>query len=220
MSHFSTHVPPERPPFGRAAAVLFDCDGTLVDTMGLHFQAWRAAFARHGVDRFLERGEYLALGGVPGEEIVRRICERDGITLDCEAVLCDKRQRVRDLLPSAGVLRPAACWAVWCAGKGVPMAVVSGGTRRIVLATLEAAGLAGLFSGRPVVGAEDTPRGKPHPAPFLLAAEKLGVPPAECVAVEDAPPGLEAARAAGMQVIDIRGFHPEPLARTESHQTS
>lgn len=214
MYRLPTHIPPERPPFGRAAAVLFDCDGTLVDTMGLHFQAWCEAFARHGVDRFLEHGEYLALGGVPGEEIVRRICERDGIKLDCENLLRAKRQGVRDLLPHAKALCPAACWAAWCAREGVPIAVVSGGTRRIVLATLEAAGLAGLFSGCPVVGAEDTPHGKPHPAPFLLAAEKLGVPAVECVAVEDAPPGLEAARTAGMQVIDIRGFDPKPLPRS------
>ena len=84
--------------------------------------------------------------------------------------------------------------------------MASGGVRPIVLASLAAAGLDGLFPPEHVFTADEVPNGKPHPDLFLATAARLGVDPADCLVVEDAPPGIEAAIAAGMRWLDVRDF--------------
>ena len=187
-------------------AVIFDCDGTLVDSMMAHYEGWLEAFAAHGLQDVLEVGEYLSLGGVPGPVIIDHVNRTHGLALQCEPVLRMKREAVWKFVDRLRPMEPAVSWARWCRAQGLGLAVASGGTRPIVLASLKAAGLDDLFAPAHVLTAEDAHRGKPHPDLFLLTASLLGVPPSDCLVVEDAPPGLEAAAAAGMRALDVRDF--------------
>jgi beta-phosphoglucomutase-like phosphatase (HAD superfamily) len=191
-------------------AVIFDCDGTLVDSMPAHFQGWIEAFAAHGAHDVLDEREYLDLGGVPGRAIIAHVNRRNGLDLDVESVLQLKRSTVAALIPGLKALEPAASWLRWCRARGIPVAVASGGVSPIVRASLAAAGLADLIDPQHIFTAETVSRGKPAPDLFLAAAARLGVAPAACLVVEDGPPGIAAAAAAGMRCIDIRDWNPTP----------
>ncbi len=180
-------------------ALIFDCDGTLADTMPSHYQAWLAALHAQNAD--LEEAFFYSMAGWPSEDIIRRLNREFGYALDVEATHHDKESRYVQSLQSAMEITAVADIARANHGR-VPMAVASGGIRPVVLQTLEAVGLSALFEI--VVSANDVTRGKPAPDMFLLAAEKMGVPPAGCVVYEDGDPGVEAAHAAGMRVVDVR----------------
>lgn len=183
-----------------AAALLFDLDGTLADTMPLHYDAWRAILDERGV--VLERERYLALAGVPTRTILATLSEEQGVPLDYDALLVRKEALYLEQVHRAVPLDPAISLARAFHGRK-PMAIVSGGVRRAVRRTLDLIRATAWFDT--VVTAEDTERGKPHPAPFLLAATRLGVDPRGCLVFEDGDPGLEAARAAQMETVDVRG---------------
>jgi beta-phosphoglucomutase-like phosphatase (HAD superfamily) len=143
---------------------------------------------------------------MPGPEIVAYVNEKYGLQMDVESVLRTKRAVAREMVLGFEVLQPAAGWAAWCHARKIPMAVASGGVRPMVLASLQATGLDGIFPEDCVFSASDVPRGKPHPDLFLAAADHLGVAPADCLVIEDAPPGVQAAEAAGMRWIDVADF--------------
>lgn len=187
-------------------AVIFDCDGTLIDSMPIHYEGWLHAFAAHGAANVLDEAEYLELGGVPGPGIVAHVNAKHGLALDTPSILQLKRARVAELLPTVRIIETPAAWARWCHARGIPLAIGSGGTRAIVLRSLEITGLRPLFPDTHVFTADEVPDGKPAPALFLAAAASLGVPPEDCLVVEDAPPGIAAARAAGMRWLDVRDF--------------
>lgn len=187
-------------------AVLFDCDGTLVDSMLAHYEGWREAFTAHGAGGVLGLDDYLGLGGVPAPGIVDHVNRKHGLALDVDSVVRVKRDKVWECVDRLRPLEPAASWARWCHAQGILLAVASGGVRPIVLASLAAAGLDGLFPPEHVFTADEVPNGKPHPDLFLATAARLGVDPADCLVVEDAPPGIEAAIAAGMRWLDVRDF--------------
>jgi beta-phosphoglucomutase-like phosphatase (HAD superfamily) len=184
------------PPF---RAAIFDCDGTLADTMPLHYQAWVETLERQGAA--LTEALFYELGGVPTAEITRLLNERFGYGLDVQATSAAKEARYAELLPRLQPVEPVLALAREYRGR-YPLAVASGGLRRLVAQTLEVLEIADWF---PVVcTTEDVAHGKPAPDLFLLAAERLGVPPHDCVVFEDADLGLEAARRAGMQAVDVR----------------
>jgi beta-phosphoglucomutase-like phosphatase (HAD superfamily) len=183
----------------QAGALLFDLDGTLADTMPLHYEAWRAILDERGV--ILDRERYFALAGVPTRRILATLSEEQGIPLDYDRLLVRKESLFLEQVHRAVPLDPAFSLARAFNGTK-PMAIVSGGVRRAVTRTLSLIGATAYFPT--VVTAEDTQQGKPHPAPFLLAAQKLGVDPRACLVFEDGDPGLEAARAAMMETIDVR----------------
>ncbi len=186
------------------SGAIFDCDGTLADTMPLHYQAWEHTISVHGGE-FPERLFY-ELGGVPTPEIVRILNARYGISLDPERITHEKEARYAELLHLAQPIQPVVDLA-HLLFQEFPLAVASGGQRPLVDRTLVGLGVTELFLA--VCTTEDVERGKPEPDLFLLAAHRIGVAPESCVVFEDSDLGLEAARRAGMQGVDIRPWAPE-----------
>jgi HAD superfamily hydrolase (TIGR01509 family) len=192
------------PPLPRAfSGLIFDCDGTLADTMPLHYDAWVRALRERGGQ--LPEPLFYELAGVPTVDIVRVLNQRFGTALDPEETAHAKEALYEELLPQAAPIEPVVAWVHEYRGR-LPLAVASGGLRRLVLKTLAGLGLEDAF--QVVCTAEDVTHGKPAPDLFLLTAERLRVPAAECVVLEDSDLGLEAARRAGMQGVDIRPWLP------------
>lgn len=187
-------------PEGDFAGYIFDLDGTLVDTMPLHYAAWREALRRGGLGRDLEEDYFYSLGGVPTRLVAQRVGEHYGVELDAAKVEHVKEGIFLDRLREAKLITPVVAFARRVA-KTHPVAVVTGGMPEVAQQTLKRTGLDTLF--RIVVTPADVPsgRGKPAPDMFLLAARRMGVAPERCLVFEDAEPGIVGARAAGMQVV-------------------
>ncbi len=184
-------------------ALIFDCDGTLVDTMPTHFQAWRATLAPLGIV-FTEETFYR-LAGVPTRTIVTQVAAAQGVEVDVAKVCADRDACFDTIVGPLKGIEPVI--EIARKNRGVlPMAVASGSTRATVMRSLDALGIRDWFDA--IVGAEDTERHKPEPDVFLEAARRLGVDPNGCQVYEDADLGLEAARRAGMVGIDIRLLIP------------
>jgi beta-phosphoglucomutase family hydrolase len=179
--------------------LIFDCDGTLADTMPLHWHAWQQVAARHGFAITEER--FYALAGIPSRDILRNLGREQRLDFDPLVVARDKEQEYLALLEHVG---PIECiLAVARAHRGrLPMAVASGGTRPIIEQVLAHLRIRDWFDA--VVTSEDVTRQKPAPDIFLEAARRLGVPPANCLGYEDAELGLQAIHAAGMTAVDVR----------------
>ncbi len=186
-------IPQTERPF---AAYIFDCDGTVADTMPLHYRAWAKTMEVLG-GQFPEELHY-EWGGMPNAAIVRKLNEKFGTSVDAEEATRLKQQFYLDLVHEVRPIEPVVEMARRFHGTA-PLAIASGGRREIVLSTLTALDLVWLFDV--IVSADDYERGKPHPDPFLLAARLMGVPPGDCLVFEDTPTGIEAARAAGMQCV-------------------
>jgi len=181
-------------PEGNFSAYIFDCDGTLGDTMPLHYTAWRAALKEHDID--FPEALFYELGGVPTEHIVEILNERHGYSLPVKETARYKEELYLQGIAEIGPIEPVVEIVRQVHGK-LPLAVASGGHRHVVSRTLTCLGILDKFDV--IVCAEDYRRGKPHPDPFLTAAERLGVLPKKCLVFEDTNTGIEAARAAGMQ---------------------
>lgn len=187
-------------PAGDFGAYLFDLDGTLVDSMPVHFRAWEAALQRVGLSVPFDHDYFYSLGGVPTLESAEIYGAHYGLTLDAHRVVEEKEAlylarigEVREIGAVADFARRVA--------QTHPVAIVTGGGPEIAYPALDATGLRALFPV--VITPHDVApgRGKPWPDMFLLAAERVGVAPERCLVFEDAIPGVEAARAAGMQVV-------------------
>jgi HAD superfamily hydrolase (TIGR01509 family) len=196
---------PWTPPPG-TSALIFDCDGTLADTMPIHYRAWTAVLGRHGIP--FPEARFYQLGGMPTARIIRLLADEHGVIVeDPDAMVWEKEDAflgcLHEVTPVEPVLRVAA------AHRGsLPMAVASGGYRAVIRRTLDALGVADWFAA--LVCAEDTARHKPEPDVFLEAARRLGAGPAGCVVFEDTDIGLEAARRAGMTGVDVRAWLNSP----------
>lgn len=182
-----------------ARALIFDCDGTLTDSMPVHYVAWRATLGRYGIE-FTEQ-RFYALAGAPSNKIIGLLAEENDLTLDVDKLADEKERAFLDLLYDLKPVTRVVALVEHNHGRR-PMAVASGGFRWVVDKQLEAIGLTGKFDA--IVTAEDTSRHKPEPDVFLEAARQMGVPPEECLVLEDAELGLEAAKRAGMGAIDVR----------------
>lgn len=180
-------------------AIIFDCDGTLVNTLPVYADAWTQGFRTAGRD--MVREWYLGRAG-HSEHALMDLFEADqAVTLDRDVVIKVMRTHFLQNVASVGEVEAITAVARHNQGR-LPMAVASGGSRQIVTATLEATGLTPLFNT--VVTINDVARPKPEPDLFLEAARRLGVPPTDCLVFEDSPEGMEAARQAGMRCIDAR----------------
>lgn len=190
-------------PEGDFKAYLFDCDGTIADSMPLHYVAWDRALREYGCTSFTEQLFY-AWGGMPVGAVVAELNRRDGLSIPVDEFAHRKEnfyyERIHEIQPVPEVLEQIRLQH----GK-VPLAVVSGSTRESVVKSLEALGLLHLFDT--LVCAGDYQHGKPAPDPFLLAASRLGVDPKHCLVFEDADIGIQSATAAGMASIRIAQPH-------------
>jgi len=185
------------------AAAIFDCDGTLADTMPLHYQAWRETLDPLGVP-FPEELFYL-WGGVTAREIIERLNILHARQMDPAGLSIEKEETYSRLIPLVRPIESVIAEARRFFGH-CPLAVASGGRHEVVEETLCSLGIRELFDA--VVGSEDVRHGKPAPDVFLTAAARIGAAPDGCVVYEDAPAGLEAARRAGMRAVDITRFLP------------
>jgi beta-phosphoglucomutase family hydrolase len=191
-------------PHGKFAAYLFDCDGTIADSMPLHYIAWKRALRKWNC-KFDEQTFY-AWGGMPTAQIIATLNERQGLAMVVEAVCTEKENLYYEMLPQLKAITEVV-EHIEAQLRRIPFAVVSGGTRESVVASLTAVNLLDKFDV--FVCAGDYKKGKPDPEPFLLAAEKLGVNPKDCLVFEDTEMGIQAATAAGMASVRV----PAPWER-------
>jgi beta-phosphoglucomutase family hydrolase len=179
--------------------IIFDCDGTLADTMPLHWRAWQAIARRHKFH--FPEDRFYSLGGVPSRDILKMIGEEQRIALDHLAVAREKEAEYLPLIAQVEPINTVVGVAREHFGK-IPMAVASGGTQAIIEQVLEHLGIRKLFAA--IVTSEDVVNQKPAPDIFLEAARRIGVAPQFCRAYEDTDLGMQAIRAAGMEAVDVR----------------
>jgi sugar-phosphatase len=183
------------PDIWKAAAILADLDGTLVDSLASGRRAWGSFAARHGLD--VEATIRFAMGRPTRESIALLAPESDQAS---------ERERLdASEVDDAGsvVAYPGAAALL---AAPIPVAVVTSGSEELATARLRGAGLA---VPEVLVTADSIERGKPDPEPFLLGAARLDVAPERCLALEDAPSGIASARAAGIPVLALRTTHPD-----------
>jgi HAD superfamily hydrolase (TIGR01509 family) len=197
----------ESPP-GEFAGYIFDLDGTLVDTMPLHYRAWDAAMRHVGLNAPLDEELFYSLGGVPTKRVAELIAAHYGLTIDAHAVFDHKETLFVEIQKDAKLIEPVVEFARRMSLTH-PVSIASGGPRVIVRGMLELTGLAALFDYTRVITPEDVEHGKPAPDMFLLAAERMGVPPRKCLVFEDAEPGMRAAEAAGMKWVKVPSRAPK-----------
>ncbi|HEY9765058.1 MAG TPA: HAD family phosphatase [Chroococcales cyanobacterium] len=185
-------------------AVLWDLDGTLLDSADNHWLAWQGALAELGLD--LSREQFLKTFGQRGPAMLDLrfpLLEEPEKT----RLLDSKRKRYRDLIEGQCLFPGAREWLEKLQSCGWHQALASSSPRGVIEPTLEKMGIASFFEA--IVAGDDVVFGKPDPEVFRLAAKKMTVSPDRCVVVEDAPAGIEAARRAGMHAIGIRSSHAD-----------
>lgn len=185
-------------PPGPFSALLFDCDGTIADSMPLHFLAWQEALAPYGAH--FPKDLFYAWAGIPVPKTVEMLGERFGLVLPPQEITEAREAAYLRRLPEVKPVAAVKDEILKNFGR-IPMAVVSGSPRESVERTLTFLGLRDYFPV--IVGGGDTLRGKPFPDPFLRAAEALAVEPRRCLVFEDGELGIEAARAAGMEFVRV-----------------
>jgi HAD superfamily hydrolase (TIGR01509 family) len=182
-------------------AVLWDLDGTLVDSEEFHWRSWRDTMRPEGVE--LTYAQFLASFGQRNDRIVPGWLGRDVDAARMRRIGDDKEAEYRRLAEAHGLtpLPGAREWLTALNADGWRQSIASSAPRLNVDMMLRVAGLEGYFDA--IVAADDVTSGKPDPQVFLRAAEKLGVPPSHCVVVEDAAAGIEGARRAGMRSVGV-----------------
>jgi beta-phosphoglucomutase family hydrolase len=183
-------------PDGEFRAYLFDCDGTIADSMPLHYNAWKKALAEYGCA--YEEDLFYAWGGKPVRKIIADLNEIHGLNMPIDALAERKESYYHAQLPELKGI-PEVLEHIEAQHGRIPFAVVSGSRRASVVGSLTALGLLEKFDV--LVCAEDYKHGKPAPDGFLLAAHKLGLAPEDCLVFEDTELGIQAATAAGMQSV-------------------
>ncbi|WP_281174218.1 HAD family hydrolase [Hamadaea tsunoensis] len=191
-------------PPGDFAAYLFDCDGTIADSMPLHYRAWTRALGEYGCA--FPEDLFYAWGGRTVADIIADLGRDQGLDLPVAVIAAHREAYFRELLPQVDAVSEVVEHIESGHGR-LPMAVVSGSTRDSVTASLTALDLLDRFDV--LVCAGEYARPKPDPEAWLTAARLLGVPAAECLVFEDAETGIQAARAAGMAVVRV----PPPWER-------
>jgi HAD superfamily hydrolase (TIGR01509 family) len=190
---------------GAPGGALWDLDGTLIDSAGLHWIAWRDTLLAEG--RPVQPGDFANTFGKRNDEILHELFGTAIAAEWIEHVSETKERAYRRLLRERGLapLPGAFDWLLRLREAGWKQALASSAPRPNIDAAFAALGLQKYLDA--VVSADEVGRGKPDPAIFLEAARRLGLPPGRCVVVEDAPAGLEAARRAGMRSIGVLSDH-------------
>ncbi|MFJ4513866.1 HAD family hydrolase [Streptomyces sp. NPDC088816] len=181
--------------------MLFDWDGTLVNSHPLNFRGLSRACASWGLT--MDESFYTSRIGTSGAELIRELAAAAGTHVPIDEVVAQCLDLILDEIVELQTYQPVVQLAETLHGS-LPLAIASGGARRAVHAGLDATGLRPLFTD--VITGEDAPRGKPDPGLFLLTAARLAVAPARCLVYEDSTEGVQAAKDAGMDVVDVRCF--------------
>lgn len=193
-------------PVGVFQAYLFDCDGTIADSMPLHYLAWKKALGEWGCE-FSEELFY-AWGGMPTTQIVATLNEQQGLRMGVDEVCERKESLYYALLPQLAAV-PEVLEHIEEQHGRIPFAVVSGSTRDSVEASLRWLNLLNRFAT--LVCAGEYKKSKPDPEPFLVAAARLCVAPKDCLVFEDTEMGIQAAKNAGMKWVKV----PPPWERRD-----
>ena len=187
----------------RYDAIIFDCDGTLVDTMPAHYRAWVETLTGYGIP--FPEDRFYSMGGMATHKIVATLAQEAGVQLDSAAVALEKDERF--MLELGAIRSLPAVVAIASAHRGlIPLGIATGATRMMAEAELTQVGILDWFTA--LACAEDVTRHKPFPDVYLEAARRVGVRPDRCLALDDTDIGLTAARSAGMEVIDVRLLVP------------
>lgn len=189
----NTTIPPH------IQGLVFDCDGTLADTMPLHWRAWQMVTLKHKLH--FPQDRFYALGGVPSRDILRMLAREQGRTIDHIAISHEKEEAYLKTLSGVEPIHAVVKIAQANFGR-IPMAVASGGTEKVITMVLEHLKIRQLFAA--VVTSEMVQNQKPAPDIFLEAARRIGVDPKCCRAYEDTDLGMQAIRSAGMEAVDVR----------------
>ena len=179
--------------------LIFDCDGTLADTMPLHWHAWQIVTQRHKLH--FPEDRFYSFGGMPSRDILKQLAQEQGRPLDHIAVAHEKEEAYMPMIARVGPVHEVVEIAKANHGK-IPLAVASGGSQKIICRVLDHLNIRHLFDA--IVTNEMVKRQKPAPDIFLEAARQIGVEPKFCRAYEDTDLGLTAIRAAGMEAVDVR----------------
>ena len=191
-------------PDGAFKAYLFDCDGTIVDSMPLHYIAWKTALGEWGCP--FPEDLFYSWGGKPVLEIISTLNAMHGLDMPVAEVAKRKEGLYYDLLPQLQII-PEVLEHIAAQQGRIPFAVVSGSHHDSLMRSLGTVHLLDRFQA--IVGAEDYAHSKPAPDCFLLGAERLGVAPGDCLVFEDTALGIQAATAAGMASVLV----PSPQER-------
>ncbi len=191
-------------------AVLFDLDGVITDTMGLHYEAYRQAFEKYGIH--VTPLEIYRTEGMPSMEVGKAIVKEKGARISDEQLkklIDDKREIYRALAAKEAKTFPGVPETLrMLRENGIKLALITGSNSKSVAGVIKKVGLEGAFDA--IVTGDDTDRGKPYPDPYQKGMEKLGVTPDKCVVVENAPLGIQSAKAAGAgYVIGVTTTLPE-----------
>ena len=182
-------------------AIIFDLDGTLADTMPIHYRACQIVCQEYGFD--FPKDYFYQEAGKPTLEVFQNLVKMLGKNLDGNTLGRAKEEKFLELIHTVQPISLVADVARNYKGK-VPMAIGSGGQRNSVNLTLKAIGFDQFFDS--VVTCDDVVEHKPHPATFLKAAYDMGVSATDCLVFEDGDPGIQAAKSAGMMFVDIREY--------------
>ena len=185
-------------PEGPFKAYLFDCDGTIVDSMPLHYVAWKTVLAEWGCQ--FDEELFYAWGGMPVAEIIAALNVRQGLSMPAGEIARRKEGMYYSILPELKAV-PEVLEHIHKSHGKIPFAVVSGSTRDSVTRSLQTLGILDRFET--LVCAGDYTKSKPDPEPFLIAAGRLGVKPEDCLVFEDTEMGIQAATAAGMASVKV-----------------
>ncbi len=191
-----------------AKALIFDLDGTIADTMPIHFIAWRNAAARYGINFTVEL--FAQLAGIPLYPTVMKLNEMFGKNIDPKEMGDAKEEEYELNMHRSLPIVPVVNLIKKYHGQ-LPMAVGTGGMRRLALKTLEIVGLKDYF--QILVCSEDVTMHKPYPDTFLKCAELMGIEPKDCHVFEDGILGIQAAQTAGMMVTDVREFYEVTIGK-------
>lgn len=186
----------------RAKALIFDLDGTIADTMPVHYWAYQHILKDYGIDFSPEL--FASLAGIPAVGTIARLNEIFGTSMDSEKVGHYKEEEYEKIMHKMKPITPVVDLLKQYHGK-LPMAVGTGGYRRLAWKTMQILELDHYIDI--LVSANDVTHSKPHPETFLRCAELMGVSPTDCQVFEDGQPGMEAAKAAGMMATLVTDFY-------------
>jgi len=191
-----------------AKGLIFDLDGTLADTMPIHFVSWRNAAAIYGIDFTTEL--FAQLAGIPLYPTIEKLNEMFGTSIDPKEMGDIKEAEFEKNMHLTPEIKVVTDLVRANYGK-IPMAIGTGGSRRLALKTLEVIGLDKYFDI--LVSSEDVTHYKPHPETFLKCAELMGIEPACCEVFEDGILGIQAAKKAGMMVVDVTQYYEVTIGK-------